>query len=93
MDAAGQLAQLLDGELRLLAGLGDQPRGPRRVLLELRLGEAERDGDGDHALLRAIVQVPLDPAPLGVGGVDDPLLRGAQPVHALPEHARPPLLG
>ena len=30
----------------------------------------------DEPLLRPVVQVPLDPPPLGVGGRDDPALRG-----------------
>ena len=83
MDAARQLAQLLDGELRLLARLGDQLHGAVGVALELRLGEAERDGDGDHPLLRAVVQVALDLPPLGVRRRDDALPRIAQVVHAL----------
>ena len=82
MDAACELAQLLDGGLGLLAGLSDQPGRGRRIALELRLGEAERHCHGDHALLSAVVQIALDPPPLGVGGVEDALAGVAQVVDA-----------
>ena len=93
MDAARQLAQLLDGELGLLARLRDELRGRVRIAVDPRLGEPERDGHGDEPLLRAVVQIALDPAPLGVGGGDDPLARGAQIVHPVAQHARAPQLG
>ena len=40
--------------------------GPRSA------GEAERHRQRDQPLLGAVVQVALDPAALGVGGVDQP---------------------
>ena len=93
MDPARQLAQLLDGELGLLAGLADQPERPLGVRLEARLGEPERDGHGDHPLLSPVVQVALDPPALGVGGRDDPLPGVAEVVHALAQRACAPMLG
>jgi hypothetical protein len=75
VDPAGELAQLLDRELDLLAGLGDQLCGVRRLGREPRLGEGERHSDADQALLRTVVQVTLDPPPLGIGGSDDALPR------------------
>ena len=93
MDAARQLAQLLDRELGLLAGLGDQLGRARRIALELRLGEPEREGHGDETLLGAVVEIALDPPALGVGGVDDALPRVAQVVHALAQRARTPVIG
>ncbi|HTE63610.1 MAG TPA: hypothetical protein VK631_24855, partial [Solirubrobacteraceae bacterium] len=72
VDPARELAQLLDRELRLLAGLGDQLRRARGIGRDARLGEPERDGHRDQPLLRAVVEVALDPPALGVGGGDDP---------------------
>ena len=39
---------------------------------------AEREEDRGQALLRAVVEVALDPMPLGVGDLDEPRARGAQ---------------
>ena len=36
----------------------------------------------DHPLLRAVMEVALDPPALGVGSVDDALPRAVQVVHA-----------
>jgi hypothetical protein len=36
------------------------------------LGGAQPHREGDQPLLSAVVQVALDTAPLGVGGLDDP---------------------
>jgi hypothetical protein len=93
VDPAGELAQLLDRELDLLAGIRDQLRGTRRLARDLRLGEAERQGDADEALLRAVVQVALDPPALGVGGGDDALPRVAQVAHPPPQRACTPRFG
>ena len=43
--------------------------------------------------MRAVVEVALDPAALGVGGGDDPVPGVAEVVHALAQRARPSLLG
>ena len=93
MDAARELAQLPDRELRLLARLGDQPRRDRGIALELGLGEPERERQRDQPLLGAVVEVALDPPALGVGGVDDPLARVAQDVDAIAQRARTLALG
>ena len=92
MDAARELAQLPDRVLRLLARLGEQPRGARGIRRELRLGEPERDGDGDHPLLGAVVQVALDPPALGVGRFEDALTGVAQVVDAVAQGPRADLL-
>ena len=68
-------------------------RGARGIGLDPRLGEAERHGDRDEPLLRAVVEVALDPPALGVGGGDDALARVAQVIHADAQRARAPLLG
>ena len=83
VDAARELAQLLDGQRRLLACLGDQRRGRLRVRREPRLGHAERERQRHEPLLGAVVQVALDPAALGVAGGDDAGARVAQAVDPL----------
>jgi hypothetical protein len=88
VDAAGQLAQLLDRELGLLARLRDQRRRALRIVVDARLGDAECHRHRDEPLLRAVVEVALDPPALGVGRGDDPLPRGAQIVDAVPQHPR-----
>ena len=45
---------------------------------QLRLEQAERHRDRDEPLLRPVVKVSLDPAALGVGGLDQPPTRGVQ---------------
>ena len=70
MDAAGQVTQLGDGLLGAAVGGGDQLQDPLQVGLpgpvdhaaELLGGQPQLHGDGDHLRLRAVVQVPLDPA-------------------------------
>ena len=73
MDAACQPAELRDRllDLVLLPGerIGSGRINPRRF-------ETERDGKRHEALLRAVVQVALDTATLGVTGGDDPAARG-----------------
>ena len=69
MDAAGQVAQLLEGELHLAVRLVDHPRGGLRVLEQLLLRQPQVHGEGDEPGLRAVVQVALDAAQVGGGGV------------------------
>ena len=72
VDAAGQLAQLVQRAGRL----ADQRVQLRRQLVGLgrhrRLRRAQAQGEGDQPLLGAVVQVALDAAPGVVGGGDDP---------------------
>ena len=71
MQALGELAQLAAGRQRLLAGGAEQPRGPRRVGLQLAQREVQRVAEHDQSLLRAVVQVAPDPQALLVGGLQD----------------------
>ena len=72
-DGAAQLGQRLFG---LAVGVlhGCEPRAIRYV--ELR--PPQRHGEGDQPLLDAVVQVALDPAALGLEGVDQVHARAAQ---------------
>ncbi|ALP00096.1 hypothetical protein SHL15_9179 [Streptomyces hygroscopicus subsp. limoneus] len=70
MQAAHQVVQLGDRLLRLAVRLVDHLAGVRRQVAEGGPGQAQVDGERDEALLRAVVQVALDPPPLGVGGVE-----------------------
>ena len=44
----------------------------------LRLGEPKAERERDEALLGAVVEVPLEPPPLGVAGLDDARARRGQ---------------
>ena len=66
---------------------------PVGVGREALLGEAERDGHRDHPLLRAVVEVALDAAALGVGRGEDALAGAAQVVDPRAQRAGATLLG
>ena len=73
MDAAREVAQLLERGARLRLRLVDElQRHAVGVVAQALAGHAELEAEGDEALLRAVVQVALDAAALGVGGGDDP---------------------
>lgn len=69
VDAVDQLPQLGQDLTGLRVGLRQLvgQRARRRV----EPGQAEGHGEGDQALLGAVVQIALDPAPLGLEGVDE----------------------
>src|SRR5262249_36921430 len=71
VDPLGQLAKLLEGEGERLAGFAYECRGLTRALGQLGLEQAQRHRDRDETLLRAVVQVALDPPPLDVGRFDE----------------------
>ena len=94
MDAAGQVTQFGDGLLGAALGGSDQLQDPIQVGLpgpighaaELLHGQPQLHGDSDHLGLRAIMQVPLDPAqPRGriVHHVGPGLLQLTHPVGAV----------
>ena len=78
VDAAGQLAQLGGRRRELGHRLVEQLAGHLRVGVELAARQAQVHGERHQPLLGAVVEVALDPAPLGVAGVDDAGARGAQ---------------
>ena len=73
VDAPYQVTQLDEGGLGLGVRLVDQGGRGVDVVGEPRLRPAELHRQGDEPLLRAVVQVPLDPRALGLGRVHDPL--------------------
>ena len=93
MDAPRQLAQLLDGELGLLARLRHQLGRARGIGRDPRLGEAEGEGHGDQPLLGAVVEIALDAPALLVGGGEDALPGVAQVVDPRAQRARTPGVG
>ncbi len=82
----GEVAQLRERRLHLLAGRGEQrPRAGVAVGLRGGTGQAQLVGERQEPLLRTVVEVALD-APAGrVARLDDPGTRGAQ-VLELGEH-------
>ena len=83
MDAARQLPQLLERARQLVAGRGDEQLGGGRVGVDPAPRQPQLQGERDEPLLRAVVQVALDPAALGVPGRHQALARGAQLREAL----------
>ena len=62
----------------LLHRLVEQLGGRRRVGVELVAGQPQVHRQRHQPLLGAVVEVALDPAALGVAGLDDPRAGGAQ---------------
>ena len=83
VDAARQLGQGLD---RLSRPPRTAPRAPwRRARASSSgdgLGQPEVHGERHQVLLRAVMDVALEPAPLGVLGLDEPFAGQAQLVGA-----------
>ena len=92
MDAAGQLAQLLERVGELLLRGAEQALRRGGVLVQAALREAERQGEGDEPLLGAVVQVALEPPALGRAGLHQPRARGVQLLHAGAELRLEPLV-
>src|SRR5205823_13484170 len=85
VDPARELAQLGEGERQLLVGAREQLQ--RLVVARGRAlaGKAERERQRDEALLRAVVEIALEPPPLCVLRLDEPDARGTElPFGALP---------
>ena len=78
MDPAGQLAQLGGGRRERLADPLERGTGRLRVALGQAAREPHVQRERDEPLLRAVVEVALDPAAGVVGGLDDARARGAQ---------------
>ena len=72
MDPAGEVAQLAQRVLGAEPRLGEQLAGALWIVGQLLLRHAEAHPERDQPRLRAVVQVALDPAQLGVLGVRPP---------------------
>ena len=66
MQAARQLAQLLETAREVVLGGRQGLAGGARIVVELRARHPELERHRDEPLLRAVVQVALQAAPLGV---------------------------
>ena len=77
VDAACERAQLAEGVDDLGVRLGEELVRRRTSVGEPAAGELEREPDPEQALLRSVMEVALEPPPLGVAGLDDPRPRGA----------------
>jgi hypothetical protein len=73
-----QLTQVVVRPFRVLQRLGHQLADVRIAVLQRAKRELLHDHRVDEALLRAVVQVALDPAPALIGGSDDSCARGGQ---------------
>jgi hypothetical protein len=72
IDPTGQLAKSVERLVGILFELG-KDRSSATVGFGEGLGHADLDLERDQVLLRAVVQVPLDPPPFLVLGGDEPL--------------------
>ena len=79
MDAARELAQLVEalGELLLRAWRAARAR-PAGSFSSFALDQPQVERERDEPLLRAVVQVALEPPALGVAGLDDARARRRQ---------------
>ena len=73
VDAEGQGLQGVERVIDLIAKRAQHLSAARRVLPQRRLRQAELDGKRDQVLLRAVMDVALQPPALFVLRGDDPL--------------------
>jgi hypothetical protein len=78
VDAVREVPQLLGGLPDVAAEFREQDPGLAGVVLGQFAGQAHLDRQGGEPLLGAVVEVALDPAPLGVGHGHDPGPRGLE---------------
>ena len=83
MDSLRELAQVGDRLGQLGRRGREQLVGLGRRVAELPLREPQPHRQPDEALLRAVVEVPLEPPALGVAGLDDAAPRGRELVARL----------
>ena len=90
MEAARELADLADRERELLLGPLQELRRTVAAARHPSRCDAKRLEGDDQPLLRAVVEVPLEPPPLRVAGTHEPIVRGAKLALRLPELGRVP---
>jgi hypothetical protein len=86
VDAPREVAELRDGELELVHGCRQQAVDLRaRSAAQATLSGAQPQGERDDPLLRAVVEIALDPAALLVRGQHDvqPVRPGIPPAGAV----------
>ena len=79
MDAADEVADLLQGSFRLFMRGSDHLATRLWVAVELLPRCTQLGGEGDESLLCSVVEVTLDPATLALGGVDRCCAAGLEP--------------
>ena len=78
VDATGQLAKLVEALRELVLRRGQGLAGGRWILLERHADQGQVEREGDQPLLRAVVQVALEPPALDVPRLDDARARGGE---------------
>ena len=78
VDAARELAQLRQADASSSSSARVEQRRPSGSSSSRLRGEPQRERERDEALLRAVVEVALDPPARGVAGLDEPRARRAQ---------------
>src|SRR5436190_6424265 len=79
LEAVGELTNLAELSLRLIASRGDQIHQLRvAVGLGRRPCQAQVVGESQEALLGPVVEVALEASPLRIARLDDPCARGAK---------------
>jgi hypothetical protein len=72
VQAARELAQLFERLLEVLPDALEHRLTRERVVVQRLLGQPQVEGKGDEALLRTVMQVPLEAPSLGDACVDEP---------------------
>jgi hypothetical protein len=91
MDAAGQLAQLLERLLELGAR-SVELAGDVRIALHPRAQQAQAERERDQSLLSAVVQIALEATTRRVARLDDPGPGGPQLLDFRPQLGVEPLV-
>ena len=78
VDTSREIAQVVDRRLRVALEPSQEFAHLRRIPIDHRVGEPELHTERDELLLRPVVDVALELAPLSVLGGDEALSRRAQ---------------
>src|SRR6185436_4128390 len=72
MQATGELTELVERLLEVVADACQHSLGCERVVVQRLLGHPQVKGEGDEPLLRAVMQVPFEASSLADACLDDP---------------------
>src|SRR4051794_10432665 len=78
MNSPRQLAKFVEPLRELVLRHGQGLSGARRILVEFDADQGQVDREGYQPLLRAVMQVALEPPSLCIPGLDDACTRGGQ---------------